>query len=427
MPSTIPNFFRVRQTFERPQVTDIPRSIQDAIEQSGLSKRVTPGQSVAITVGSRGIANIALITKSIVKSILALQAKPFIVPAMGSHGGATAEGQTQVLAELGITQESMGCEIRSSMKTVEVCQAVEGFPIHFDSNAFNADHVLVVNRIKPHTRFVGPVESGLMKMMLIGLGKHQGAIVYHRVIQNYTFDQIVRSVAREVIQRCRIVAGIAILENGYEETAKIVGMPASQIDSVEPQLLDEVRRLLPKLPFDHAELLIIDEIGKNISGTGMDTNVIGRKSNDRAAIGDELPRIHHIYVRSLSKQTQGNGSGIGIAEMCHERVLKQLDLQKTRINSITAGHISAAAIPASFNSDREALLTAIAMGGWGDAKNYPALWIPNTLKLEEIVCSEYYLELAQRTPNLEVLSAPEPLCWDTSGDLIARNPGHLDN
>lgn len=427
MPSTIPNFFRVRQTFERPQVTDIPRSIQDAIEQSGLSKRVTPGQSVAITVGSRGIANIASITKSIVNSILAMQAKPFIVPAMGSHGGATAEGQTQVLAELGITQESMGCEIRSSMETVEVCQAVEGFPIHFDSNAFNADHVLVVNRIKPHTRFVGPVESGLMKMMLIGLGKHQGAIVYHRVIQNYTFDQIVRSVAREVIQRCRIVAGIAILENGYEETAKIVGIPASQIDSAEPQLLDEVRRLLPKLPFDHAELLIIDEIGKNISGTGMDTNIIGRKSNDKAAINGELPRIHHIYVRSLSKQTQGNGSGIGIAEMCHERVLKHLDIQKTRINSITAGHISAASIPVSFNSDREALLTAIEMGGWGDAKNYPALWIPNTLKLEEIACSEYYLELAKRTPNLEVLSSPEPLQWDTSGDLIAMNPGHLDN
>jgi hypothetical protein len=313
------------------------------------------------------------------------------------------------------------------METVEVCQAVEGFPIHFDSNAFNADHVLVVNRIKPHTRFVGPVESGLMKMMLIGLGKHQGAIVYHRVIQNYTFDQIVRSVAREVIQRCRIVAGIAILENGYEETAKIVGIPASQIDSAEPQLLDEVRRLLPKLPFDHAELLIIDEIGKNISGTGMDTNIIGRKSNDKAAINGELPRIHHIYVRSLSKQTQGNGSGIGIAEMCHERLLKQLDIQKTRINSITAGHISAASIPVSFNSDREALLTAIEMGGWGDAKNYPALWIPNTLKLEEIACSEYYLELAKRTPNLEVLSSPEPLQWDTSGDLIAMNPGHLDN
>jgi len=415
---TIPNFFRVRQTFERPRVADIQRSTQEAIRQSGLPSRVQPGQSVAITVGSRGIANIALITKSIVEDLLLLKTKPFIVPAMGSHGGATAEGQTQVLAELGITTESMGCEIRSSMETVEVCQAIEGFPVHFDRHAFEADHVLVVNRIKPHTRFFGPVESGLMKMMLIGLGKHQGAVVYHRVIQNYTFDQIVRSVAREVIQRCRIVAGIAVVENGYEETARIVGMPALEIDSVEPQLLDEVRWLLPKLPFDHTELLIVDEIGKNISGTGMDTNVIGRKTNDRAAIGDEVPRIHHIYVRALSKQTQGNGSGIGIAEMCHQRVLEQIDLQKTRINSITAGHISAAAIPVSFDCDRSAITTAIAMGGWGDAIDYPALWIPNTLRLEEIACSEFYFESAKNDSQLEILSHPKPLLWDANGDLV---------
>lgn len=423
---TIPKFFRIRQTFNRPRVANIEQATHGAMAQSGLSHRVKPGQSVAITVGSRGIANIASIIKAIVESLQVLNTKPFIVPAMGSHGGATAEGQTQLLQEIGITEKSMGCQIRSSMETVEVCQAVEGFPIHFDRHAFNADHVVVVNRIKPHTRFVGPVESGLMKMMLIGLGKHQGAIVYHRVIQNYTFDQIVRSVAKEVIERCRIVAGIAVLENGYEETARIVGMPASQIDSVEPQLLDEVRRLLPKLPFDHAELLIIDEIGKNISGTGMDTNIIGRKSNDKAAIGGELPRIHHIYVRSLSKQTQGNGSGIGIAEMCHERVLNQLDIQKTRINSITAGHISAASIPVSFNSDREAITTAIEMGGWGEAKNYPALWIPNTLKLEEIACSEYYLESAKRTSNLEILSPPQPLLWDANDDLLAMHPSHSD-
>jgi len=414
---TMPNFFRIRQVFDRPCVADVSLSTHAAVKASGLVNRVSRGQSVAVTVGSRGISNIAEITKSVVDAILAMRAIPFIVPAMGSHGGATAEGQRQVVHELGITPESMGCEIRSSMNTVEVCQAKEGFPVYIDRHAFEADHVVVVNRVKPHTRFFGPVESGLMKMMLIGLGKHDGALVYHRVIQNYSFDKIVRSVAREVIGRCRIAAGIAVIENGYEETARIVGIPASEIETVEPKLLEEVRHLLPRLPFDHAELLIIDEIGKNFSGTGMDTNVIGRKRNDRAAIGDELPKIHHIYVRSLSDQTLGNGSGIGIAEMCHDRVLSQIDLAKTRINSITASHISAAAIPVSFSNDRQAIETAIGMGGWGEERNYPAMWIPNTLQLEEILCSEFYFRSAMQRSNLEILSSPQPLQWSKGGDL----------
>jgi len=418
----IPHFFRVRQLFDRHCVADVRASSHLAIKQSGLGSRVQPGQSVAVTVGSRGISNIAQITKSVVEAILAMGAIPFIVPAMGSHGGATAQGQRQVVHELGITQESMGCEIRSSMDTVEIGKSNEGFPIYFDRHAFEADHVVVVNRIKPHTRFSGPVESGLMKMMLIGLGKHAGALVYHRVIQNYSFDQIVRSVAREVIGRCRIAAGIAILENAYEETARIVGIAASEIESIEPQLLNEVRRILPKLPFDHAELLIVDEIGKNISGAGMDTNVIGRKLNDRAAINGEVPRIHHIYVRSLSKQTQGNASGIGIAEMCHDRVLGQIDMVKTRINSITASHISAAAMPVSFSNDRQAIETAVRMGGWGDARNYPAMWISNTLRLDEVACSEIYYRAAQENKSLEILTSPEPLVWTGTGDLQQCRP-----
>jgi Lactate racemase N-terminal domain len=415
---TIPHFFRVRQTFARPQIESIESAVSKAVTQAKLESKLKPKQSVAITVGSRGIANIAEITKRIVQHIQVLGGVPFIVPAMGSHGGGTPEGQLGVLAQYGVTASAVGCEIRSSMDTIQVCQAKEGFPVYFDKNAFEADHVLVVNRVKPHTRFFGSVESGLMKMMLIGLGKHAGALVYHRVIQTYTFDQIVHSVAREVISRCNIIGGIAILENGYEETADIVGVEPEAIETVEPELLGRVRELLPSLPFDHAELLILDAIGKNFSGSGMDTNVVGRKSSDSAAIGDEIPKIHHIYVRSLSDETEGNAAGIGIAELCHRRVLDQIDPIKTRINCMTAGHIAVAMLPVDFPNDREAITAAISMGGWGRDEDFPAMWIPNTLHLEVVECSQAYWEQACRDPTLETLTQPRPLQFDTNGDLL---------
>ena len=413
----LPNFFRVRQRFERPRVDSYSSAITRAFEQARLDQKIQSGKRVAITVGSRGIANIGEITKQIVQRVKQLGAIPFIVPAMGSHGGATAEGQLHVLAKFGVTPEAVGCEIRSNMETVQVCQAKEGFPVHFDAHAFAADHVLVVNRVKPHTRFFGRVESGLMKMMLIGLGKHAGALVYHQVIQNYTFDQIVHSVAREVIDRCQVVGGIAILENGYEETADIVGIEPDEIESVEPRLLERVRELLPKLPFDHAELLILDEIGKNYSGSGMDTIVVGRKMNDRTAIGDELPRIHHIYVRGLSEATEGNASGIGIAELCHQRVLDQLDAKKTRINCMTAGHIAAAMLPIDFPNDRAAFQAAIALGGWGSNDDFSAMWIPNTLHIEEVECSQVFWNQALEKTNLEVIEPLRPLQFDSNDNF----------
>ena len=413
----LPDFFRVRQRFERPRIESLDSAVIQAFEQARIGEKIRPGNSVAITVGSRGVANIAAITKQIVHQVKLLGSVPFVVPAMGSHGGATAEGQLKVLAKFGVTPSAIGCEIRSSMDTVQVCEAKEGFPVHFDAHAYSADHVLVVNRIKPHTRFFGRVESGLMKMMLIGLGKHTGALVYHQVIQNYTFDQIVHSVAREVIAKCQIVGGIAILENGYEETAEIVGIEPEAIESIEPQLLDRVRQLLPKLPFDHAELLILDEIGKNYSGSGMDTIVVGRKMNDRSAIGDELPRIHHIYVRGLSEATEGNASGIGIAELCHQRVLDQLDAQKTRINCMTAGHIAAAMLPIDFPNDRAAFQAAIALGGWGSNDNFSAMWIPNTLHIEEVECSQVFWHQATEKSTLEIIQPLRPMQFDQNDNF----------
>ncbi|MDP6467585.1 MAG: lactate racemase domain-containing protein, partial [Pirellulaceae bacterium] len=299
--SSYPLMFRVRQTFERPRVDDIPAAVDAQLSQLELSKTIQPGQSVAITAGSRGIANIHLIIKAAVDHLRAIGAEPFIVPAMGSHGGGTAEGQRKIIECYGITESYCGCPIRASMETEVVCEAEEGFPVHFDRHAFTADHVIVCGRVKPHTGFTGDIESGLMKMMLIGLGKHAGAKVYHRAIKDNSFGQIVRSVAREVLSKCRIAAGLAIIENGYDETAKIAAVAPSDFEEREKELLVEAKQWMPRLPFKTADLLLIDEIGKNISGTGMDTNIVGRKYRDHIAREDEFPKVRYIAIRGLTK------------------------------------------------------------------------------------------------------------------------------
>lgn len=415
-----PRMFRVAQSFPAPRVIDVAGRVEEELQRLHLSKRVKSGETIAITVGSRGIHDIAIVAKAIVDHCKGLGAVPFIVPAMGSHGGGTAEGQAGLLASFGVTPERMGCEIRSSMETIIVCHAKEGFPVHFDKNASLADHVIVANRIKPHTMFSGAIESGLMKMMLIGLGKHQGALVYHRVIMNYSFDQIVRSVAREVIARCRILAGLAILENSEEATAEIVGVAPEAIEAEEPKLLQRVKSYMPKLPFDHAQLLIVDRMGKDISGTGMDTNVIGRKQNDHAAINGEKPDLHLIYVRGLTEATHGNASGIGIAELCHRRVIEAMDVPTTRVNTITAGHITAGMIPLDFPTDREAFEVALSQAGWGDSQNVPVMWIANTLKLGEVECSEVYWNDAKKRSDLRILSEPSPIAFNADGDFVER-------
>ena len=221
-----PKMFRLRQKFERPRVEDIPAEVSSQLQGLSLKERIRPGDSVAVTVGSRGIANVHVITKAIVGHLQSIGAEPFIVPAMGSHGGGRAEGQRKIIESYGVTEDYVGCPIRATMETVVVCETEEGFPVHFDRFAYDADHVVVAGRIKPHTNFVGDIESGLMKMMLIGLGKHEGAKIYHRAINDFSFGQIVLSVASRVLKQCNIAAGVAIVENGYDETAKIEAVDA---------------------------------------------------------------------------------------------------------------------------------------------------------------------------------------------------------
>ena len=307
--SGFPKLFRVGQKFEGPRLDDVPGEVHAQLTRLGLAARVRPGQSVAITAGSRGIANIHVIIRSIVEHLKRLGARPLVVPAMGSHGGGTAEGQRHLIESYGVTEPFVGCPIRSGMETVEVCRTAEGFPVHFDRFAYEADHVLVVNRVKPHTRFVGEIESGLMKMMLIGLGKCRGAEVYHRAIQDYSFAQIIRSVVGEVLKNCRILAGLAILENAYDQTAMIEAVRPEQFESREKELLVMAKKWMARLPFRHVDVLLIDEIGKNISGTGLDTNVVGRKFDDHKAVEGEYPKVKLIVLRGLTAETHGNAVG----------------------------------------------------------------------------------------------------------------------
>jgi hypothetical protein len=418
-----PLVFRIRQKVEAPRIEDVPGEVETRLSNLALRNRIEPGHSVAIAAGSRGISNSHLIIKAIADHIKGLGADPFIVPAMGSHGGGTAEGQQDILESYGITEAFCGCPIRSSMDTVIVCEAAEGFPVHFDKHAHAADHVVLCNRIKTHTQFAGEIESGLMKIMLPGLGKHAGATVYHRAIQDYSFGRILRSVANEVLTRCSIVAGVAIIENCYGESARIEAVLPEHIEEREPALLVEARQLMPGLPFETADILLIDEIGKNISGTGFDVNVVGRKVLIHEAAESEFPKVRMIALRDLTDRSHGNAEGMGLAEFCRTRLLEKADTQVTRVNALTSGHYEGAMPPIDFETDREMVAVMLSQIGLTEPPRAQLLWIRNTSTLTEIECSAAYLEEARKRLDLEILTGLRPLPFDPSGNLI---DGHMD-
>lgn len=414
---SFPRMIRVRQKFDATRVMDIPAEVHSQLVSLKMVSKIRAGQTVAITAGSRGIAHIDQIIRAAVDHVKSLGGIPFIVPAMGSHGGGTAAGQTQILEHYGITPEKMGCELRASMETVIVDRTPQGIPVHFDKHASQADHVLIVGRIKPHTGFVGDVESGLHKMMLIGLGKHEGAKIYHRAIADYSFMEIIMAVGASVIQKCRVVGGIGIVENAYDETALIEAVPPEQFLARETELLKLAIRWLPRLPFNYCDLLIVDRIGKNISGTGLDTNVVGRKYNDHAATERDNVRCKRIFVRGLTEETHGNATGIGLSEFTNQRTADAIDRKITAINCITGLHPTAAMIPIAFDTDREVISNALHTCGLVEPPQSKVIQIPDTLHLAEVLVSEAYLpEFAGRT-DLEKLSEPTDMAFDARGDL----------
>jgi hypothetical protein len=404
---------RVRQTFSRPRVPDVPRAVAEALARANLP--VKRGDTVAVGAGSRGIANIAVIVGATVRYLRDLGARPFVFPAMGSHGGGTADGQLDVLAHYGITEATMGCPVRATMDVVQVGEAL-GLPVWLDRLASEADWIGVVNRVKPHTDFKGTIESGLFKMMTIGLGKWKGALQYHRANVNHGYETVITAVGREMLAKARIGFGLGIVENGYDETARIEAFSAAELEQGERRLLKDAREWMARLPFSPIDVLIVEQIGKNISGSGMDTNVIGRPSNPHEPFPAD-PKILWIVALDLTDESYGNATGIGNADFTTRRLVDKIDMKPTLINCITACAPNGAKIPATYDTDREAIESALSCIGLTPPERARVIRITNTLMLAEIEVSEAYLPEVTRRGDLTVLGDPAPLRFDVTGAL----------
>ena len=419
-----PKLLRIKQKFTPLVVSNIIEKIKSEIANLKLDKTIKPNDSIAITAGSRGIADINTITKAVVDELIKLRGKPFIIPAMGSHGGATAEGQLDVLAGYGITEESMGVPIKSSMEAVEIGASKDSIPVYLDKNAVTANHIVVINRLKPHTRFVGEIESGLIKMLLVGLGKDIGAKIYHRAVMHSSFDQIMDSTLPIVLSKVSVLFGLAIIENAYGNVADIKVIKSEEFIKAEPELKEESSRLMAKLPFKDIDLLIIDEMGKDISGTGMDTNIIGHKqesTHNSGQVSNDDIRIARIFVRDLTSKSHGNACGIGLADFTTRRLVDKINHQKTYINCLTALRPEGAKIPMTFDCDKDAVDAAISTCGAENTNNARIVWINNTLDLEKVIISEAYVGDLKRRDDLEQLSPAMEVAFDSSGNLPPFN------
>jgi hypothetical protein len=414
-----PKIALVAQHIESPRLEDVPGAIRAEMARLNLAERVRPGMRVAVTAGSRGITGIPVILNTVVGELMRLGAEPFVVPAMGSHGGATAEGQAEVLRSLGVTEETLGCPIRASMETAQIGQTPEGVPVFIDRIAASSDGIVVINRVKAHTDFTGPVESGMMKMMTIGLGKHQGALTAHRYSVRLGYPMVVAAVAREVIRRAPLLFGLGIIENAYDQTAEVVAVWPGEIEETEKAMLLRSKALMPRIPFPHLDILVVDEIGKEISGAGMDPNIIGRLPRSD---GSQWPVITRIVLRDLSEHTYGNGIGIGMADFVTQRLVDKLDRRPTYINSLTAQSTDKARIPITAATDREAVEWAFMTVGPVESDRARVVRIQNTLHLERFYASEALRPEIEADPALEVVANWQPLAFAADGML---HPGRV--
>ena len=410
----LPEMTEVRQLFDRACIEDIPKELKTRFDRPEIRSSVKPGMTVAIAVGSRGIKNIALIVRETVTFLKSLGAKPFIVPAMGSHGGATAEGQRNVLATFGITEEYTGAPIKSSMEVVELHTFTDGMKVYCDRNAGEADAIVAVNRIKPHTCFSGPYESGLMKIMAIGLGKQVGAYSYHE--KGFEgFAENIQRVGKVFLQKTNTIFGVGILENAFGDTYKIALLTSDEIPLLEPGLLEESRRHMPRICFDNLDVLIVDWIGKNFSGDGMDPNITGAFLTPYARGGIKTRRI---AVLDLSDESYGNACGAGIADTSTRRLFEKFDFGKTYPNSLTSTVSLVSKVPLILKNQREAIQAAIMMSFGSDKENLRIVRIPNTLQLEYIHISAALLDEARAHEGVEVISGPTTFDFNDNGDLF---------
>jgi len=419
----LPRIFKIRQKIVTPPLADVEKEMNALLDRFNLASKVKSGDRVALTAGSRGIRDKAKVLKVIAIRLKALGAKPFVVPCMGSHGGATAEGQVRMLHHLGITEEYVGAPIVSSMEVKEVGRTTFGTPVYIDAHICSqADKVVVVNRIKPHSDFEFEVESGINKMMVIGMGKHKGALMAHRLtLRKNGFATMLKEVQPVVLRALPFFFGVGIIENQYDQTAYLHLLETQNFWEGEKPLLEKAKEIMPRLPFKQMDVLVVDEMGKNISGPGLDPNVTGR-CYFRGSLPLTEPEIMRIFVRDLTPETEGNAIGIGFADYTTTRLVKKIDIRATAVNCITGGAPEYGQIPLSFDRDRDALQAAYDTSGVLDPMDLRLVWIKNTLELEYLWASEAMMSEVKATPNLEVVSPLQEIPVDALGNMVMEWP-----
>ena len=414
---TFPRMFTVQQEFPRPAPLEIPEVVSAQVER--VQDRLPAGGRVAVTVGSRGIANFREIVRATLDALKAAGVQPFILPAMGSHGGATPEGQRRILADYGITEETMGVPIEAAMATREVGRTADGVPAYTSAVALEADGIVVLNRVKPHTDYFSrTLGSGLIKMMVVGMGKHEGAANFHRTAVHRGYEETLRLLGQVVLREAPILFGLALVEHQHHDTARIEAVYPEHIEPCEAELFAEAAALLPKLPVTEADLLVVDQIGKNISGPGMDPNVIGRHAHHYSTLLQNAlnvsPFIRRIYVRGLTAETHGNAIGVGLADAVHERLARETDAESTFVNVRTSLTLHNAKMPMHFPNDRAALASLLDSLALEDPRQARVLRIRNTLDLIRLEMSEAFA--AEMTAREDVTLLSDPAEWDFAGD-----------
>jgi len=412
----LPRLLPVRQHFPDRAIKDIAGEVCKQLSGSGFAARLKPGARVAIGVGSRGIANISTIVRAVVDYWKSQGCQPFIFPAMGSHGAATAEGQADVLAHYGIHEATMGCPLVSALEVVSLGKTNDGIEAFMDRNAFTSDGVMLVGRIKWHTDFVGKIESGLFKMMAIGLGKFAGAQRYHTYAYKLGLEHVIRSVGRQVLKSGKILGGLAILEDANHNTAQLTAVPVQDMEHKEEELLALAKTWMGRIPMP-LDILILDEIGKTISGAGMDTKVVNRSVWGESNPWPGEPRMERIFIRDLSDNTYGNGVGLGMADVIHDRLLEKIDWHPTRINSLTASTPAASRTPIHFPTDRECLERMAPTVGKVDLDEVTYGWFKNSLELGFMKLSENLRGQIENNKMLEIVGPDEEMDFDQAGNL----------
>ena len=409
----LPKMVKIKQHFPTSCVMQVEKTLQTQLGKPEIADKIKSGMKIAVAVGSRGLADLPTLVRTTISAIKLRGAVPFIVPAMGSHGGATAEGQIEVLANLGVTEESAGCPIHSSMEVDEIGRLANGLPVYIDKYAYAADGIVVINRIKPHTAFRGPSESGLVKMLTIGLGKQKGAASCHAYSFKYMAENIV-AMAQVILAKAPILFGIGTVENAYDQIAKIVAVPAEQFIAVDQQLQLEAKAGMARILFNQIDVLLIDQIGKNISGDGMDPNITGRYPTPYATGG---PSVNKIAVLDLTEQTHGNANGMGTADFTTRRLVDKTDFKATYANGLTSTVMVPTHTPTVLDNDYDVVRAAVKTSNALDLRKVRIVHILDTLHLGEIEISEAMLEEAQINPNIMILGKPTDMVFDSKGNF----------